>query len=85
MGDECLGRVHGIDRMSAQNNEPKQEQQAQAAEVEQQALKLIGEPEKLQLNLPECEGKNCPELSVERLQSNQPLLMSRLISTFLKN
>ncbi|MDM1277114.1 DUF3298 domain-containing protein [Acinetobacter indicus] len=66
------------------NNEPKQEQQAQAPEVEQQALKLIGEPEKLQLNLPECEGKNCPELSVERLQSNQPFVDEQIDQYILK-
>lgn len=64
------------------NNEPKKEQQA--AEVEQQTLKLIGEPEKLQLNLPECEGKNCPELSVERLQSNQPFVDEQIDQYILK-
>lgn len=35
---------------------------------------LQGGTEKLQLDLPACKGKNCPELSVERLQSNQPVL-----------
>ncbi|WP_273777458.1 RsiV family protein [Acinetobacter sp. GSS19] len=35
---------------------------------------LEGEIVKLQLALPECEGHSCPEISIERLQSNQPFI-----------
>ena len=35
---------------------------------------LEGEIVKLQLVLPECEGHSCPEISIERLQSNQPFI-----------
>lgn len=46
-----------------------------ASQVAEKALpSLQGGSEKLQLELPDCGGKNCPELSVERLQSNQPAL-----------
>lgn len=36
--------------------------------------KLEGQAEKLKLELPECDGKNCPELQIERLKSNQPFI-----------
>ncbi len=35
---------------------------------------LEGEIVKLQLSLPECDGKSCPEISIERLQSNQAFI-----------
>lgn len=48
---------------------------AASAQVVEKALpSLKGASEKLQLELPDCSGKNCPEFSVERLQSNQPAL-----------
>lgn len=48
---------------------------AAASQVAEKARpSLTGESEKLQLDLPDCRGKNCPELTVERLQSNQPIL-----------
>lgn len=34
--------------------------------------------------MPECEGKNCPELSVERLQSNQPFVDEQIDQYILK-
>lgn len=42
--------------------------------VEEVRPSLQAETEKLPLDLPACKGKLCPELSVERLQSNQPVL-----------
>lgn len=42
--------------------------------VEEVRPSLQGVTEKVQLDLPACKGKICPELSVERLQSNQPAL-----------
>ena len=48
--------------------EPEQTQ------TEQQSLKLVGDTEKLNLSLPKCDGKNCPEISIERLNSNQAFI-----------
>ncbi len=47
-------------------------------------LKLIGDSEKLQLNLPECDGKGCPEISVERLNSNQSFIDEFIDTEILK-
>lgn len=48
---------------------------AAASQVAEKALpSLTGSNEKLPLDLPDCRGKNCPELTVERLQSNLPAL-----------
>ncbi len=37
-------------------------------------LKTGRDTEKLNLSLPKCEGKNCPEISIERLNSNQAFI-----------
>lgn len=58
---------------------PKSSEQASKSDSEQvnsaaiaaALLKLQGHTEKLNLNLPECQDKNCPEFTVERIQSNQ--------------
>ncbi|MDN5512278.1 RsiV family protein [Acinetobacter sp.] len=55
--------------------EPKKEDklaQSQAAQAE--ALTLTGDTEKLTLNLPECDGNSCPEISIERLSTNQTFI-----------
>lgn len=61
--------------------QPKKTEQSvdETAVVTSQAVeaprpRLQGETEKLLLDLPACKGKTCPELSVERLKSNQPVL-----------
>ncbi|WOE30488.1 MULTISPECIES: RsiV family protein [unclassified Acinetobacter] len=55
------------------------QQDAKKTEAEQskkpeQNLQLIGETQKLELNLPPCKGSNCPDISIERLSSNQPFI-----------
>ncbi|MGE8684628.1 MAG: RsiV family protein [Acinetobacter sp.] len=54
--------------------EPEKKPENTPAEQPDLSTKLIGDAEKLQLNLPDCEGNNCPEISVERLSSNQPFI-----------
>lgn len=49
-------------------------EQASSTAAEADQLSLQGSNEKLNLNLPDCSGKNCPEFSVERLHSNQFVL-----------
>lgn len=57
-----------------QQAEPEKKPENTPTEQADLSAKLIGDAEKLQLNLPECEGNNCPEISVERLSSNQPFI-----------
>ena len=57
-----------------QQAEPEKKPENTPTEQPDLSAKLIGDAEKLQLNLPECEGNNCPEISVERLSSNQPFI-----------
>ena len=51
----------------------KKEEKAQV-ETENTDLKLIGTTEKLKLNLPDCKGKTCPKLEIERINSNQKFI-----------
>ena len=73
-----LGAVAAAMALSAcqpKQPEPKKEDkvtQSQAAQAE--ALTLAGDTEKLTLNLPECDGNSCPEISIERLSSNQAFI-----------
>ncbi|ANF81031.1 hypothetical protein A3K93_01710 [Acinetobacter sp. NCu2D-2] len=53
--------------------EPEQSAASEVqAEVEQ--LKLTGNNQKLKLVLTDCDGKNCPEINIERLNSNQAFI-----------
>lgn len=51
-----------------------EEQAVSEVKVEQEQVKLVGVNEKLKLALPECDGKNCPDISLERLSSNQSFI-----------
>lgn len=57
---------------------------ASSALEQQQAQQLIGDSEKLTLNLPECDDKNCPEMTIERLSSNQPFIDAYIDAEILK-
>lgn len=52
--------------------------------AQEQASQLIGDSEKLQLNLPACDDKNCPEMTIERLSSNQPFIDAYMDAEILK-
>lgn len=58
--------------------EPKPEPEKPTTEVQDLSQKLIGDSEQLDLKLPDCSGNSCPELLIERLNSNQ-----RFIDDFL--
>jgi hypothetical protein len=63
----------------------KKEEQAQSeAQVETHALKLVGDTEELALNLPDCKGKSCPDLEIERLSSNQTFIDNVIDAQILK-
>ena len=63
----------GITACQPKKTEPEAVEPEQT-QKEQQSLKLIGDTEKLNLSLPKCDGKNCPEISIERLNSNQAFI-----------
>jgi len=56
---------------ACQPQEPVQSAEKSELQSEKKEVELKGVIEKLNLNLPKCEDKNCPELSIERLSSNQ--------------
>ncbi|KGT47173.1 RsiV family protein [Acinetobacter sp. HR7] len=47
---------------------------ADTVQTQPEIAQLKGQTEKLNLDIPECDGKNCPEISIERLNSNQPFI-----------
>lgn len=63
----------GITACQPKKTEPEAVE-AKQTQTEQQSLKLVGDIEKLNLSLPKCDGKNCPEISIERLNSNQAFI-----------
>ncbi|TCB78849.1 RsiV family protein [Acinetobacter sp. ANC 4173] len=52
--------------------------------AQEQVSQLIGDSEKLQLNLPACDDNNCPEMTIERLSSNQPFIDAYIDAEILK-
>lgn len=63
----------GITACQPKKTEPEAVEPEQT-QTEPQSLKLVGDTEKLNLSLPKCDGKNCPEISIERLNSNQAFI-----------
>lgn len=61
--------ILGITACQPKKTEPEAVE-AKQTQTEQQSIKLVGDIEKLNLSLPKCDGKNCPEISIERLNSN---------------
>ena len=49
-------------------------QSASEAIVPAEKPRLMGENQRLELNLPDCDGNNCPEMLLERLSSNHPVV-----------
>lgn len=73
----CLSVLASAVLLSAcqpKEKEPKEPAAPEVVQAQPEVLKLSGDTEKLKLALPECEGKNCPEISIERLKSNQPFI-----------
>ena len=74
----------GLTACQPQQAEPEKKPETQKNEQADLSLKLIGDSEKLQLNLPECDGNGCPEISVERLNSNQVFIDQFIDTEILK-
>lgn len=67
--------------------DPKDSQEQQKPAVEEQKpveLTLKGETVPTKVVLPDCDGKTCPEFTVERLQSNFPFIDKILDQQILK-
>lgn len=45
-----------------------------ASEVQAEQARLAAKVEKIQLNMPECKGQSCPQVDIQRLESNYPQL-----------
>lgn len=59
---------------ACQPQQAQDKQELSQNQEEEQPLKLEGDLEKLSLNLPKCQDNNCPGLSIDRLNSNQPYI-----------
>ena len=59
---------------ACQPKQTEKKEDPQQTQVEEQKNELVGNVEKLSLNLPECKDKNCPELDIYRLSSNQKFI-----------
>ncbi|MFC6051387.1 hypothetical protein A6M14_01330 [Acinetobacter sp. Ac_877] len=59
---------------ACQPKQTEKQEDAPQTQVDQQKFELVGDNEKLSLNLPECKDKNCPELDIERLNTNHKFI-----------
>ncbi len=59
--------------------------QTSASEVQPAVLRLEGKTEKVPVILTECEGNSCPEISIDRLQTNQFVLDGLVDQAILKH
>lgn len=70
-----LATVVALSACQPKQDEPKRDvTPPEVVESVPEQTKLEGETEKLVLAIPECDGKNCPEINIERLKSNQPFI-----------
>lgn len=69
-----LASAIALSACQPKQTESKQDQTAASEAVQAEVLKLAGDSEKLTLDLPECDGNSCPEISIERLSSNQAFI-----------
>ncbi|TCH63464.1 RsiV family protein [Acinetobacter sp. ANC 4862] len=69
-----LASAIALSACQPKQTEPKQDQTPASEAAQAKVLKLAGDSEKLTLDLPECDGNSCPEISIERLSSNQAFI-----------
>ena len=79
-----LASMMALSACQPKQTEPKEDPVQKQATVEPEILKLTGDSEKLALVLPECDGNNCPEISIERLSSNQAFIDELIDQQILK-
>lgn len=59
--------------------------QVATSQVPDTSVQLQGDTERLKLTLPDCDGKSCPEFSIDRLRSNQPFVDDIIDQAILAN
>ena len=79
-----LASMMALSACQPKQTEPKEDPGQKQSTVEPEILKLTGDSEKLALVLPECDGNNCPEISIERLSSNQAFIDELIDQQILK-
>ena len=79
-----LASMMALSACQPKQTEPKEDPVQKQSTVEPEILKLTGDSEKLALVLPECDGNNCPEISIERLSSNQAFIDELIDQQILK-
>lgn len=79
-----LASMMALSACQPKQTEPKEDPVQKQTTVEPEILKLTGDSEKLALVLPECDGNNCPEISIERLSSNQAFIDELIDQQILK-
>jgi hypothetical protein len=79
-----LASMMALSACQPKQTEPKEDPGQKQTTVEPEILKLTGDSEKLALVLPECDGNNCPEISIERLSSNQAFIDELIDQQILK-
>lgn len=63
---------------------PEEKPVEQKQTVVEEPLKLTGQLQRLTWDMPNCKGKNCPDISIERLNSNQPFVDAYIDDQILK-
>ncbi len=79
-----LASMMALSACQPKHTEPKEDPVQEQTTVEAEILKLTGDTEKLALALPECDGNSCPEISIERLASNQAFIDELIDQQILK-
>lgn len=63
---------------------PEEKPTEQQKTVVEETAKLTGQLQRLQWEMPSCKGNNCPDISIERLQTNYPFVDAYLDEQILK-
>lgn len=79
-----LASAVALSACQPQKAEPQPEQEKPTAEAPDQSMKLIGDSEELSLSIPNCDGNSCPEITIERLNTNQQFIDSFIDDEILK-
>lgn len=79
-----LAAAIALSACQPQQAEPQPEAKPAKTEAPDQRMKLTGDTEKLSLNMPDCDGNSCPEISIERLSSNQSFIDGYIDQEILK-
>lgn len=79
-----LGTAVALSACQPREAQPKEKAQPETTQPQPVEEKLIGDSEKLNLNLPDCSGNDCAEMTLERLSSNQPFIDQKIDEEILK-